>query len=171
VALLLVATGDGKGKTTSALGCALRAAGHGMRVLVVQFLKGGIESGEQRLLSRHGRDLGIGILTLGGGFVRKVDEAARRRTSEWLETAGKAIDDARPEFCVLDELCVALNMGLCDRESAEALIDAALAYGHVMVTGRGAPEWLTSRADTVTVIEDVRHPFREGAEARPGVEF
>ena len=165
--LLLIYTGDGKGKTTAALGSALRAWGHGARVLVVQFLKGFIESGEQRIANEN---FEVSIVEW-KGFVTEVTEEVRRRFAAGLEAARKKIAEKRPDFVVLDELCVALMMGLCGRSDAEKLINEARKSGCVVVTGRGCPQWLLDAADTVTEIKEEAHPFRRGQKARPGIEF
>ena len=165
--LLLLYTGDGKGKTTAALGSALRAWGHGAKVLFVQFLKGFIESGEQRIAKENFEV----FVVAWEGFVKEVTDEVRRRFAAGLETARSKIAEKRPDFLVLDELCVALNMGLCTKEQAEALIKTALKNAHVVVTGRNCPGWLINMADTVTEIRDEAHPFRKGVKARPGVEF
>ena len=165
--LLLVYTGDGKGKTTAALGSALRAWGHGARVLVVQFLKGFIESGEQRIANEN---FEVSIVEW-KGFVTEVTEEVRKRFAAGLEAARKKIAEKRPGFVVLDELCVALMMGLCGRSEAEGLIKEARKSGCVVVTGRGCPQWLLDAADTVTEIKEQAHPFRKGQKARPGIEF
>lgn len=165
--LLIVYTGDGKGKTTAALGSALRAWGHSMRVLIVQFMKGDIESGEQRFKQEKFSF----FIPPWKGFLKKVGVEEQQHFAEILETTHKKISKIRPDFIVLDELCVALAMGLCEQAQAERLIKDALLYGHVVVTGRNCPDWLMKMADTVTEIAEEAHPFRKGQKARPGIEF
>lgn len=172
---MLVYTGDGKGKTTAALGAALRAAGHGKSVLVLQFLKGGIRSSEQEFLKKHSTELNIRIEPLGGGFFYSTDEEAlkeaRMAMQETIERVTGMLDEMRPDIVILDEFCVVLSLGLMERGDAETLLDKALSYGHTIATGRGAPEWLINRADTVTEMVEVKHPYKKGIRARKGIEF
>ncbi|MCX7703915.1 MAG: cob(I)yrinic acid a,c-diamide adenosyltransferase [Planctomycetota bacterium] len=173
--LLLIFTGDGKGKTTAALGAAIRAAGHGCKVLFVQFLKGRIRSGEQILLKKHSEELNIQIVPLGGGFVVPNDKESFKKAKSSIQRGLKKIlvliHRLRPQMVILDELSVALSLSLMSREEAETLIFTSLSYGHTIVTGRGAPDWLIERADTVTEMCEVAHPYRKGIHARKGVEF
>lgn len=172
---LILYTGDGKGKTTAALGAAIRAAGHNRDVLIVQFLKGEIKSGEQSLFKRYEDELKIRIKSFGDGFVRpNSDEEvkkARAKIQRTLKEVLRILNETEPDMVVLDELCVVLALGLITQQDAEKLLDKALSYGHTIVTGRNAPDWLAERADTVTEMVEVRHPFRRGIPARKGVEF
>ena len=141
---LHVYTGDGKGKTTAAMGLALRSLGHGRRVLIAQFLKDG-RSGELAALKTFERATVYPAKPI-SGFVFALT--------------------------VLDELNVALACGMVTRENAERLIDAALAFGDVVSTGRNAPEWLRERADYVSEIVARKHPFQtEKLAAREGIEY
>ena len=172
---LLVFTGDGKGKTTAALGAALRAAGHKKSVLILQFLKGRIKSGEQNFIKKHSEELNIRIEPLGGGFVYPSDEKsleeAKVAMKNTIQKVTKMLNETRPDMLILDEFCVVLSLGLIEREKAEELLDKALSFGHTIVTGRNAPVWLIDRADTVTEMVEVKHPFRKGTQARKGIEF
>ena len=157
---LHVYTGDGKGKTTAAMGLALRSLGHGRRVLIAQFLKDG-RSGELAALRTFERATVYPAKPI-SGFVFAMTAAHIQSEAEGL----------RPALTVLDELNVALACGMVTRENAERLIDAALAFGDVVSTGRNAPEWLRERADYVSEIAAQKHPFQtEKLAAREGIEY
>lgn len=170
---LHVYTGPGKGKTTAAMGLALRGLGHGFPVLVAQFMKKG-DSGELIAL----RKLGARVLTAPpiSGFTFRMDDETRRRTA--AEQSGlipqilHELPLLSPKTIVLDELCAALNAGMISREDASALLDAALICGETAVTGRDAPDWLLKRADYVSRLLAEKHPYAsEGLAARKGVEW
>ncbi len=171
---LHVYTGDGKGKTTAAMGLALRALGHEQSVLIAQFLKDG-QSGE---LSAIAQLPGVQIYPIQPmkGFVFLMSDEEKWETA--IIQNGEArkltrqILEKKPKMIVLDELCVALSTGMVDEETAGALLDAALSCGETVVTGRGAPEWLVKRADYVSCIKAVKHPYQtEKLSARAGVEW
>ena len=171
---LHVYTGDGKGKTTAAMGLALRSLGHGHTVLVAQFMKDG-RSGELAALRTLG---GAHVLTAPpmAGFLSAMTaderQAAARQQSAFLREAEAAVRQLRPQLVVLDELAVALRCRLVDGDEARRLIDACLQYGETVITGRGAPDWLTARADYVSVINAAAHPYAaEGLPAREGIEW
>ncbi len=171
--LLHVYTGNGKGKTTAAMGLAVRAAGHGLRVLIAQFMKDG-QSGELSVLR-----------TLPGITVHKsqpmnhftyqmtpeeLEEERARQTAE-LAAIANEIRETKPQLIVLDELAVAMQLNLVPLDAAMDLVETALTFGETVVTGRGAPEKLVERADYVSRIDAVKHPFEEGIPARKGVEW
>lgn len=170
---LHVVTGDGKGKTTAAMGLALRMLGHGKKVLVVQFMKQPT-SGELKALAQ----LPGAIIYLGAPmdrFTYQMDEEGLRRTKEQqtaeLAKITEVIRQEHPALTVLDELNVAMAYRLVPSDEALQLIDAALAEGEVVVTGRDAPDALLEKADYISRIEAVRHPFDEGQPARRGIEW
>lgn len=171
--LLHVYTGDGKGKTTAAMGLALRALGHGRKVLVAQFLKDG-RSGELSPLSAIP---GCTVFRGEGvqGFASLMDEAARaevlRRECVQAAALTDLIGRTSPDMVVLDELATAAGMACLSRSAAKALLDAALACAETVVTGRGAPDWLLDRADYLTQCVCLRHPYQRGVSAREGVEW
>ncbi len=171
---LHVYTGTGKGKTTAAMGLMLRSLGHGNAALAAQFMKDGT-SGELAAL----RQLpGAVVVTAPPmvGFTFTMNEAQLRETAR-LQTAFvrdvlDAIAAHRPKTIVLDELGEAAAAGLVPREAAEQLIDAALQCGETVVTGYHMPDWLEERADYLSRILAVKHPFdTEGLPARQGVEW
>lgn len=171
--LLHLYTGDGKGKTTAAMGLALRMLGHGKPVLIAQFMKDGT-SGELKSLSRF-ENAHVFEGARMKGFIWRMTppqlEEARQVHREAAEKLLDAIHQLRPALTVLDELCVALATRLLSEEDAFNLIDAALLYGDAVVTGRYAPEKLQERADYISKIEAVKHPFNEGRKAREGIEW
>ena len=170
--LVLVFTGDGKGKTTAALGLVLRTLGHGERVAVLQFIKGGWEPGEARALARFGDDLHWHAL--GEGFTWETQDRERDRQTvqaAW-QHALRYLDDADFRLVVLDEVNVALKLGYLDLEPLLAGLELRPPLTHVALTGRGAPPALLERADLVTEMRLLRHPFREqGVKAQAGIEF
>lgn len=171
-ARILIFTGDGKGKTTAALGLALRAAGHGMRVLVLQFVKGGQQTGE---LAAARRISGFEIEQRGRGFVpdagspefdvhRRAAEAVRNEAADVLRAGAH-------DVVVLDELCYAVAKNLLSEQSALELVELAAAGTVLVLTGRGATPGLVAVADTVTEMCSRKHGMQAGIPAQRGVEF
>lgn len=169
--LLIVHTGKGKGKTTAAMGLAMRAIGHGMKVGIVQFVKGVWETGERRVLERF-PDLCV-MRSMGEGFTWETQD--RRRDIAAAEQAWAAAQEmiADPSFrmVILDELNIVLRYGYLDVDAVVAALRAKPADLHVVVTGRNAREQLLEAADLVTEMTMVRHPFRSGVKAQQGIEF
>ena len=169
--LVMVFTGDGKGKTTAALGMALRAAGHDLRVLVLQFIKGAWHPGEQsaaRWLPT------VEWLTLGKGFTwRRADpEEDQRLALKGWRKAREALTSGRYDLIILDELNVVLAHGFLDLDSVLEGLAQRAPHCHVVITGRGAPEALCAAADCVTNMVAVKHHYRDqGIKAQRGVEF
>jgi cob(I)alamin adenosyltransferase len=170
--LVLVFTGEGKGKTTAALGLVLRTLGHGGGVAVVQFIKGGWHPGEARALSVFGDALHWHAL--GEGFTWETQDRERDRElvrQAWSCSLGYLADPAR-KLVVLDEVNVALKLGYLDCAEVMAGLERRPPLTHVALTGRGAPAALIERADLVTEMRMLRHPFREqGVKAQPGIEY
>jgi cob(I)alamin adenosyltransferase len=170
--LVLVFTGDGKGKTTAALGLVLRTLGHGEQVAVVQFIKGGWQPGEAKALALFGEALHWHAL--GEGFTWETQDRERDRqlVQQAWEQSLLYLASAERKLVVLDEVNVALKLGYL--ELAQVLEGLALRppLTHVALTGRGAPAGLLERADLVTEMKLLRHPFREqGVKAQAGIEF
>ena len=168
--LLVVITGNGKGKSTSAFGVVARALGHGMKVGVVQFIKSRTDTGEEAFL---GRQPGVEWHVTGDGFTwetqdRDQDIATAERG--WA-IAARMLADPAYQLVVLDELTYLLSYGYLD---SDVVLDA-LAHRppmqHVIVTGRGASAALIELADTVSVIADEKHAYRAGVKAQPGIDF
>ena len=170
--LVLVFTGDGKGKTTAALGLVLRTLGHGEQVAVVQFIKGGWQPGEARALELFGEALHWHAL--GEGFTWETQDRERDRDlvqAAWQRSCRYLADGAR-KLVVLDEVNVALKLGYLAVEQVLEGLALRPPLTHVALTGRGAPPALLERADLVTEMKLLRHPFREqGVKAQPGIEF
>ena len=170
---LHIITGEGKGKTTSAMGQALRMLGNNKPVFIVQFMKQG-NSGELASLKK----LPLAHVHEGAamrGFTYQMDEDALERTRE-KQTAeiGKIIEEInriQPALIVLDELAVASSLMLVPSQDAMRLIDEGLKYAEVVVTGRGASQAMIDKADYVSRIESVKHPYDEGLPARKGIEW
>jgi cob(I)alamin adenosyltransferase len=169
--LLIVHTGAGKGKTTAALGLAVRAVGHGMKVGVIQFVKGAMDTGEKAVfdaLSDH-----VEFRQMGEGFTWDTQDRARdiavTRTA-WEAVKGM-LEDPTFDMVIADELNIVLRY---DYLPVEEVLEAAAARGpmqHFVVTGRNAPEALIEMADLVTEMTQVKHPFRDGVKAQAGIEF
>jgi cob(I)alamin adenosyltransferase len=168
--LLMVNTGPGKGKSTAAFGLALRALGHGWRVGVVQFIKGRA-TGEQAALESFGNR--VAWHTAGEGFTWETQDKARDIAAcqrAWGIAQG-LMDDPSIGLVVLDELNIALRYDYLPlAETVAALVDRRPGL-HVVVTGRNAKPEMIAAADLVTEMTLVKHPFRSGIKAQPGVEF
>lgn len=171
-ARILIMTGDGKGKTTAALGLVLRASGHGLRALVLQFIKHDARTGELAAL-RHLP--GVDVEQTGGGFIRGLTEAQlaphRRQAEAGLEKAEAAARSDRYDLIVLDEICVAIARGLVSEARVAELIRHARPGLCLVLTGRDAPAGLVALADTVTDMRAVRHGYERGIPAQQGVEW
>lgn len=169
--LLMVFTGPGKGKTTAAFGMALRAIGHGMRVGVVQFIKGDQDSAEKLALSRFEN---VDFQVIGDGFTwltqnRERDMATAERA--WGE-AERMIGDPHYDLIILDELNLVLSYGYLDLARVLAVFSNRRPELHVAVTGRNAPVALVELADLVSEIRAIKHHYREqGVKAQKGIEF
>jgi cob(I)alamin adenosyltransferase len=170
--LVIVLTGDGKGKTTAALGMALRAVGHDWRVAMVQFVKRR-ECGEDRAAQRLAPDLEIHRMGL--GFVPPPGEGPReeheRAAREAMEFVRGLLEAGRHEMVIADEILTAVGLGLLAAEAVLALASARPEQVCLVLTGRGAPAELIERADLVTEMRAVKHPHEAGIEAQPGVEY
>jgi cob(I)alamin adenosyltransferase len=168
--LLVVHTGQGKGKTTAALGIAWRALGHGMRVAVVQFVKGRWETGERRFAVDVPN---LEFLVTGRGFTWDSEDlsADRMAAVDAWRTAAHLIDDGEHDVVVLDELTYVLHYGWLSIADVRAALDARPAHVHVIVTGRHAPPALLDAADLVTEMVAVKHPFARGVRAQAGIDF
>jgi cob(I)alamin adenosyltransferase len=169
--LLIVNTGDGKGKTTAALGILLRATGRGMRVAMFQFIKSrGDLYGEHVAAAR----LGVDIVPLGEGFTWLSGdvEADRALAAEGWRLCREAIESGEFDVLIFDELTYPLTYGWLDTETVLAAIRARPAGTHVVITGRNAPDALLEAADLVTEMRMLKHPYRDqGIGAQPGIEL
>ncbi len=160
--------GDGKGKTTAAMGLALRALGSGCRVVVVQFLKGA-DSGEVDLLRRLGAEVFRG--KAGQKFVFQMDEAEKAATRA-IQDKNLAAALARPaDLLILDEACAVWQLEMVDRALLEKAVRDRPAGQEVVLTGRQPAPWMEALADYSTEMRCCRHPYEKGVPARKGVEF
>ncbi len=170
--LIIVNTGNGKGKTTAALGMVIRSLGHGYKVAIIQFIKGAWEPAEKAILGKWEGQLEFHAM--GEGFTWETQDKARDREkaiAAW-EKALEYITNPEYRLVLLDEVNIALKLGYLDLDTVLAGLDQKPEGSHVILTGRGAPEKLIERADLVTEMTLVKHPFSEqGVKAQPGIEF
>lgn len=169
--LIIVHTGKGKGKSSAAFGMVMRCLGHGMKVGIVQFIKGAWTTGEAQFLARF-PDL-VTIKTLGEGFTWETQDRARdvaAATRAW-EAARAMLADDSYRMVLLDEISVALRYELVDLASVLESLAARPPQQHAVLTGRNAPEALIEAADLVTEMTLIKHPFRAGVKAQAGIEF
>jgi cob(I)alamin adenosyltransferase len=170
--LVIVNTGDGKGKTTAGLGIALRAWGHDMRVCVIQFLKNGnLRSGEARAAEK----LGIEWHALGDGYTwssQDIEKSRSKALAAWL-TAQEVIASGRYDVVVLDEFTYLLHLGWLDSGEVVSWLQAHRPPPlHLVITGRHAPQALVEMADLVTEMREVKHPYAERKlAAQAGIEY
>ncbi len=171
--LIIVHTGAGKGKSSSAFGMIVRCVAHGFPCAVVQFIKGAWDTGERRLLTGHFGDL-CQFHAMGEGFTWETQDRARdiaAARAGW-EKAKQLIADPQLRMVVLDEINIALRYDYLEiAEVVEFLKNSKPPMTHVVLTGRNAKEELIEIADLVTEMTLVKHPFRSGTKAQPGVEF
>jgi cob(I)alamin adenosyltransferase len=168
--VLLVNTGNGKGKSSAAFGVVARALGHGLRVAVVQFVKARKDTGEEAVL---GRLPGIDWHVMGEGFTWETQDAARDAAAAraaW-EVAAAYLRDPAVNLVVLDELTYAFKYQWLPLDEVLAAFAARPSMQHIVVTGRAAPEALIEVADTVTDMTMVKHAFKAGVKAMPGMEW
>jgi cob(I)alamin adenosyltransferase len=169
--LLIVNTGPGKGKTTAAFGLALRMLGHGRRVGVVQFIKGGWQTGERDAFAAFGDK--VSWHTMGEGFTWETQDLARdiaAATRAW-EKARELMADPSISLLVLDEINIALRYDYLPLGEVVAALKARRPDLHVVVTGRNAKPELVEAADLVTEMGSVKHHFSAGVKAQQGIEF
>ncbi len=170
--LIVVNTGNGKGKTTAALGMVLRSLGHGFRVAIVQFIKGAWEPAEKAALSRWMPQLQFHAI--GEGFTWETQDRDRdiAKAQEAWTLALSYIHNPEFKLILLDEINVALKLGYLPVEQILAGLGEKSPDTHIILTGRGAPSQLIEAADLVTEMTLIKHPFREqGIKAQPGIEF
>jgi cob(I)alamin adenosyltransferase len=171
--LVLINTGPGKGKTTAALGTALRAVGNGLRVLILQFLKGSWHYGELDAALAHGpnlvlKQMGRGFVKVGGA---ETDPEDIRLVEEAWGEAREAILSGEWDLVILDEINYAISYGMLAPEKVVETLRARPAMVHVILTGRSAHPLLVELADTVTEMREVKHAYQKGVLAQRGIEF
>ena len=171
IGILIVNTGNGKGKSSSAFGMVARALGHGMKVGVVQFIKGAMSTGEERFLRRFPDE--VSFHAMGEGYTWETQDRERdiAKANEAWEQARRYLADPSYGMVVLDELNIALKYRYLDVHTVIADLLDRPAMQHVVVTGRAAPPELVAVADTVTEMNVVKHAFKAGIAAQAGTEW
>lgn len=169
--LLIVHTGKGKGKTTAALGMVVRAIGHGKKVGVVQFVKGAMATGEKAVFDAFPDN--VEFKPMGEGFTWDTQDRARdiAVAREAWEEVKRMIADPSYDMVLADELNIVLRYDYLPLDEVLAAVTARAEMKHVIITGRNAPDALVEAADLVTDMTLVKHPFRSGVKAQPGIEF
>jgi len=169
--VLVVTTGNGKGKSSSGFGMVARALGHGMKVGIVQFIKGAQSTGEEQFFRRFPDEVIYRVM--GEGFTWETQDRDRdiAKAQEAWDEARKLLNDESIGLVLLDELNIALKLHYLDLAMVLADIAARPVVQHVVVTGRGAPAELVAMADTVTDMTPIKHAFAAGIKAQPGIEW
>ena len=169
--LLIVHTGKGKGKTTAALGMVVRAIGHGMKVGVVQFVKGAWHTGEKTVFDAFPDQ--VEFKAMGEGFTWDTQDRARdiAAAREAWDEVKRMIADPSYDMVLADELNIVLRYDYLPLDEVLETVTARAAMKHVLITGRNAPDALIDAADLVTEMTLVKHPFRSGVKAQAGIEF
>lgn len=173
--LIMVHTGDGKGKTTAALGLALRAWGSGLRVMILQFIKGSWKYGELDAIAKLGeidgrieiRPLGLGLMSKSEAERQQHIEAAHKAMAE----AEKVVVSSEYDLVILDEINYAVKFGLIEIADVLSLLEKKPPQEHILLTGRDAKDELIEKADLVTEMKLIKHPFQKGIKAQRGIEF
>lgn len=169
--LLIVNTGNGKGKSSSAFGMVMRALGHEMQVGVVQFIKGAMSTGEERFLRRFPDE--VHFHAMGEGYTWETQDRERdiaKATAAW-ELVRDFLADPAIGLVVLDELNIALKYGYLDLDTVLADLAKRPPMQHVIITGRGAPQALIDAADTVTEMQAIKHAYQAGIGAQAAIEW
>ena len=170
--LIVVNTGNGKGKTTAALGMVMRSLGHGYKVAIIQFIKGAWEPAEKAVLSKWENQLEF--LAMGEGFTWDTQDRERDilKAQQAWEKAVSFINNLDYQLVLLDEVNIALKLGYLEVETVVEALKQKPEQTHVILTGRGATTELIEGADLVTEMKLIKHPFKEqGIKAQPGIEF
>ena len=172
--LIVVVTGQGKGKTTTALGIAVRACGHGMKVAFIQFMKGDLYSGEWDGVKKM--NCPIELIPTGKGFCGIQGNPYpfrehRENAQEAIQMVHQKMESDPPDILILDEINNALHLKLVDLEQVLDLIDHKPPGLHLVLTGRDAHPQVIERADTVSEIAELKHAYRKGIEPQPGIDY
>ena len=172
--LVIVYTGGGKGKTTAALGIALRAAGYHQKICMIQFIKGSWHYGELDSFKRLEPD--FEIIAAGKGFVGIIDDTSPREehkkvAQEAIKISNEKIQSGKYDIIILDEVNYAINLGLIDVEAVLDLIKSKPIELNLILTGNHAKREIIQVADLVTEMKEVKHPFQLGIKAKKGIDF
>ncbi len=167
--LVLVNTGNGKGKSTAAFGVAMRAVGQDLKVSIIQFIKGKWKTGEMETARR----LGLEFMPMGKGFTwesKNLEEDKALMSNAWA-VASEKILSGKYDLIILDEINYVLGYGHIPLDEVVRTLQSRPGHVHVVLTGRNAPEEIISIADCVTEMREVKHPFRNGIPAQRGIDF
>jgi len=172
--LVVVITGNGKGKTTSALGMAVRACGHNMKVCIIQFMKGDLYAGEWDGVKKMGCD--VELFSTGKGFCGIQGnpypyEEHRESAQDAIRLTHQKIESGGYDIVILDEINNALHLRLVDLEQVLEILRKKPPLLHLILTGRDAHPQVIERADTVSEIREVKHAYRKGIEPQPGIDY
>jgi len=172
--LLIVYTGNGKGKTTAALGMCVRAVGYNWKICLIQFVKGSWKYGELNGLKKLAPNVELHVV--GEGFVGIEDDDKeftehQKAARDGLQVALEKIKSEEYQLVILDELNIALDLGLIDEDAVLSVLDARTPLQHLVITGRGAPDWLVEKADLVTEMTEIKHPYQKGMLAQKGIDW
>lgn len=172
--LVHIYTGDGKGKTTAAIGLGIRACGRGMKVLMVQFLKG-MDTGELKTVEKLKPDFVIVRMNEQKEFIWNMNDEQKRKlqesVSETFDFVINAVKSGEWSVIILDEIMAAISNGLISVDAVADLVKSKPENLELVMTGRNAPQKLIALADYVSEIKAVKHPFENGVKARRGIEF
>ena len=169
--LILVNTGDGKGKSTAAFGTALRALGRGYRVAMVQFIKGKWKTGEVEAAKIFGDK--FKIFTIGDGFTwdtKSFEQDVKTARHAW-EKCKEILHDQEHQLVIFDEINYVLKYNFLNPDEVVQELKTKPAFKHVILTGGGAPQELIEIADLVTEMKCIKHPYQQGIKAQPGIEY
>lgn len=168
--IVLILTGNGKGKSSSAFGMLARSLGYGQNCAVIQFIKGAWECGEELFFADHPR---VDYHALGNGFTWESQnkEADQKAANNAWAMAKERLENPDLNLLILDEMTYMFRQELLNLDDVIAALKARPAHQNVIITGRGAPEALIDAADTVSEVKDVKHAFRQGIKAQKGIEF
>jgi len=174
VGLLIVYTGHGKGKTTASLGMCVRAVGYDWQICIIQFVKGSWKYGELEGIKKLQPNVELNVI--GEGFVGIVDddksfEEHRRAAKNGVTLALDKIKSKKYQLVILDELNVACDLGLVTEEELESIVEARQPDQNLVITGRKASDWLIEKADLVTEMKEIKHPYRKGILAQKGIDW
>jgi len=172
--LVVVITGNGKGKTTSALGMAVRSCGHGLKVSIIQFMKGDLYAGEWDGIKRLAPE--VEMIQTGKGFCGIQGnpypmEEHRANAQEAVRIAHEKLTSGQYDVLMLDEINNALHLKLIELEQVMSLLDARPSLMHMVLTGRDAHPDVIEAADTVSEVRELKHAYRKGIEPQPGIDY
>lgn len=168
--IILILTGNGKGKSSSAFGMLARSLGYGQNCSVIQFIKGAWECGEELFFADHPR---VDYHALGNGFTWESQnkEADQKAADNAWAMAKERLENPELNLLILDEMTYMFRQELLDLNQVITALKNRPAHQNVIITGRGAPDALIEAADTVSEVKDVKHAFRQGIKAQKGIEF